>query len=245
MNKYFTASFVILGLFLLTTIIVSPKGAFNNAPNNTPIGKADFSIFLNINNSHYPALNEIMILLTDFGREVFWPITIILLFVLGGRTGKKTAVVIAISMLVLIPLGELAKDIVARPGPVIPASDFLISADKDYAFPSGHAVIVSAGATGALMLFRGTPRRFVVSTILAIEGSSCLSIKNICWWPLSFGCNRGYFIGSRGISYFCRCGKTYRILVYATQEVVKTLGSVRSLCYVISFIYPQLGLNLI
>ena len=50
-------------------------------------------------------------------------------------------------MLVLIPLGELEKDIVARPRPVIPASDFLISADKDYAFPSGHAVIVSAGAS--------------------------------------------------------------------------------------------------
>ena len=124
----------------------------------------------------HPAVNEIMILLTDFGREVFWPITIIILFVLGGWTGKKTAVVIAISMLVLIPLEELAKEIVARPRPVIPASDFLISADKDYAFPSGHAVIVSVGATGALMLFRGTPRRFVVSTILAIEAALvCLS----------------------------------------------------------------------
>jgi len=90
------------------------------------------------------------------------------------NSGKKTAVVIAILMLVLIPLGELAKDIVARPRPVIPASDFLISADKDYAFPSGHAVIVSAGATGALMFFRGTPGRVVVSTILAVEAALVL-----------------------------------------------------------------------
>jgi len=74
LNKYFTASFVILGLFLLTAIIVSAKGIFNNATNNTPIAKVDFSVFLNINNSHYPAFNEIMILLTEFGREVFWPI---------------------------------------------------------------------------------------------------------------------------------------------------------------------------
>ena len=93
LNKYFTSSFVILGLFLLTAIIASPKGAFNNDTNNTPIGKAEFSVFLNINNSHYPALNEIMIWLTEFGREVFWPISIIFLFVLGGWTGKKTAVV--------------------------------------------------------------------------------------------------------------------------------------------------------
>jgi hypothetical protein len=134
LNKYFTASFFVLGLFLLTAVIVSPKVVFNYATNNTPIYKADFSVFLNINNSHYPALNQIMILLTEFGREVFWPITLILFFVLGGWTGKKTAVVIAISMLVLIPIAVLAQDIVARPRPVIPASDFLISTDKDYAF---------------------------------------------------------------------------------------------------------------
>jgi membrane-associated phospholipid phosphatase len=103
-------------------------------------------------------------------------VAIILLFVFGGWIGKKTAVIIAISMLVLVPLGELAKDIVARPRPVIPASDFLISADKEYAFPSGHAVIVSAGAAGALMLFRGTPRRDAVSAILVIEAALvCIS----------------------------------------------------------------------
>jgi hypothetical protein len=81
---------------------------------------------LNINNSHYPALNEIMILLTEFGK-VFWPITIILLFVLGGWTGKKTAVFIAISMLVLIPPGELAKEIIARPVEMYPSKTSCLS----------------------------------------------------------------------------------------------------------------------
>jgi cation transport ATPase len=38
---------------------------------------------------------------------------IILLFVLGGWTGKKTAAVIVISMLVLIPIGIIAKDLVS------------------------------------------------------------------------------------------------------------------------------------
>jgi membrane-associated phospholipid phosphatase len=74
---------------------------------------------------------------------------------------------IAISMLVLIPVGILAQDIVARPRPAIPKSDFLIAADKDYAFPSGHAVMVSAGA-----------------------------VENICWWSLSIGCNRRNSFGS-------------------------------------------------
>jgi len=177
LNKYFGASIVILALFILIAILVSPKVGFNNATsNNSPISKADSSAFLNINNSHYQAFNKVMIWLTDYGREIFWPVTIILLFVFGGWIGKKTAVIIAISMLVLVPLGELAKDIVARPRPVIPASDFLISADKEYAFPSGHAVIVSAGAAGALMLFRGTPRRDAISTVLAIEAALvCIS----------------------------------------------------------------------
>ena len=177
MNKYFAASVVILAIFILIAILVSPKVSFNNAANyNYPISKADSSAFLDINNSHYPALNQIMIWLTKFGREIFWPVVIILLFVLGGWTGKKTAVVIAISMLVLVPLGVLAKDIVGRPRPVIPRTDFLIAADWEYTFPSGHAVIVSAGGAGALMLFRGTSRKLAVSTILAIEAALvCLS----------------------------------------------------------------------
>lgn len=79
-------------------------------------------------------------------------------------------------MLVLIPIGELAKDINARPRPIIPQVDFLITADKDYAFPSGHAVLVSAGAAGALLLFRGTPRRAAISTLMAIEAALvCIS----------------------------------------------------------------------
>jgi len=173
LNRSFKASVVTLTLFILIAVFVSPKASFNS---NSPILRLDYSAFLDVNNAHSHTFNKVMIWFTKFGRDLFWPIAMILLFVLGGWTGKKTAVVIAISMLVLIPLGELAKDIVARPRPAIPASDFLISADKEYAFPSGHAIIVSAGAAGALMLFRGTPRRLAVSIILAIEAALvCLS----------------------------------------------------------------------
>ena len=176
MNKYFGASAVILLLFLLIAALVSPKVGFNNASNNSPISKADSTAFLHVNNSHSHLFNKLMIWSTKYGRDVFWPIVIILLFVFGGWTGRKTAVVIAISMLVLIPLGELAKDIVAKPRPVVPKADFLIPVDKDYGFPSGHAVIVSAGAAVTLALFRGTPRKLAVSIILAIEAALvCIS----------------------------------------------------------------------
>ena len=117
-----------------------------------------------------------MIWLTKYGRDVFWPIVIILLFVFGGWTGRKTASVIVISMLVLIPLGIVAKYIVSRPRPEGPKLDFLVAADKDFGFPSGEALIVSAGSAGTLALFRDTPRKLTISVILAVEsGLVCIS----------------------------------------------------------------------
>ena len=179
MRRYFTASAIILALFVLLSILVSPKIKFNDTSNNSyssPVIKTDSITFLDVNNSHSKILNQLMILLTNYGREVFWPIAIILLFVLGGWTGKRTAVVIAISMIVLLPIGAIAKESIARPRPIIPKSDYLIAADSEFAFPSGHALIVSAGATVALLLFNDTPRRLTISIALAIEAALvCIS----------------------------------------------------------------------
>jgi len=176
LNKYLAASIVILTSFILFGVLVSPRVNFNVVNNNSPMIRIDSSAFSIINSSHSQALNQLMISLSKYGREVFWPIAIMLLFVLGGWTGKKTAVVIALSMLVLIPLGALAKDIVARPRPSIPKSDFLISSDYEFAYPSGHAMIVSAGAAVAIMMFRDTQKRLAISLALAAEAALvCLS----------------------------------------------------------------------
>ncbi len=70
----------------------------------------------------------------------------------------------------------MAKDIIARHRPAIPKSDFLIAADTDYSFPSGHAVVVSAGAAVALALFRDTYKKLAISVLLAIEAAFvCIS----------------------------------------------------------------------
>jgi undecaprenyl-diphosphatase len=179
LKKYFVASAIILASFVILSILVSPKIKFNGSnitSYSSPIVRADSISFLEVNNSHSKVLNQLMILLTNYGREVFWPVAIILLFVLGGWTGKKTAVVIAISMIVLLPIGVIAKDAVARPRPIIPKSDYLIAADSEFAFPSGHALIVSAGATVALLLFNNTPRKLVVSLALTLEAALvCIS----------------------------------------------------------------------
>ena len=120
MNRYFKASVCLLVLFILIASLVTPKLSFNIA---SPIIKSDSSAFLDVNTSHFQPFNKLMIWLSKYGRDLFWPIVIILLFVFGGWTGRKTASVIVISMLVLIPLGIVAKDIVSRPRPVGPKSD--------------------------------------------------------------------------------------------------------------------------
>ena len=149
--------------------MVSPK--LNHNANSLLISKDTYA-FLKINNSHYPAFNQFMILLTQYGREVVWSIAIILLFIIGGWTGKKTAVVMGLVMLVLIPVVNATKEIVARPRPaIIPQTDFLIAADSKYAFPSGHATIVSAGAAVVLMLFRDSARKLAISLSLTIEAA--------------------------------------------------------------------------
>jgi membrane-associated phospholipid phosphatase len=105
-----------------------------------------------------------------------WIVAGVLIFVFGGWEGRKTAIVMAIAMLVLIPIGSIAKEIIARPRPLVPQSDFLLAADSDFSFPSGHAVIVSAGAATVLALFRGSGRKMAVSLGLAAEAAFvCLS----------------------------------------------------------------------
>jgi undecaprenyl-diphosphatase len=184
LNKFIITSFILFALVILIAILVSPKLRFNvnndvntvNNHPNSPILKADFIAFLDINSSHSKYFNQLMVLLTEYGREVFWAITIIFLFVVGGWTGKKTAVIIIISILALMPIGIIVKDVVARPRPIIPKADFLLAADSEYAFPSGHAMIVSAGAAVSLALFRSTFRKLAISLALTIEAALvCLS----------------------------------------------------------------------
>ena len=159
-------------MFVVLAILVSPL-----VNSNPGLGASDTSAFLKVNDSHVNFLNKIMIWLTEYGREAFWIMTIILLFILGGILGKKTAVVLVLAFIVLIPIGFAAKEIVHRPHPAIPESDFLLAQDpNEYSYPSGHATIVSAGAAIALSLFRDSKRKLAISLALTAEAALvCIS----------------------------------------------------------------------
>ena len=153
-------------------LIVSPKV---NICCNLVIDM-DKTIYLYVNNSHYEAINQFMVYLTLYGRDLFWVLTTILLFTFGGSGGKKTAFVLSIMLLSLILIGIIAKEAIERPRPIIPDTDFLIPADSKFSFPSGHALIVSAGAATVLSLFRGSNLKLLISLILALEAALvCIS----------------------------------------------------------------------
>jgi hypothetical protein len=61
--------------------------------------------------------------------------TILVLFIFGGTIGKKTAIIMALAMIVLIPIGIVSKEIVARPRPFIPDTEVILAADSQYAYP--------------------------------------------------------------------------------------------------------------
>lgn len=172
LNKFLISSIIILLVFIVLALTVSPKINYGN----NSIANLDKITYLDINNSHYSHINQLMIYLTIYGRELFWVLVIILLFIFGGSAGKKTAIILSIVMLVLIPIGIFAKEVVERPRPVIPSADFLIQPDTEFSFPSGHAVIVSAGAAVVLILFSDSTRKLAISSLLSIEaGLVCIS----------------------------------------------------------------------
>lgn len=111
-------------------------------------------LFVSINKAHLQILDKMLIYLTQFGREIFWALVIFLLFIFGKKTGRKTAIILFLSILVLIPLGAITKEVIRRLRPVISEPNFLLLASPGYSYPSGHALIVSAGAAIVLIILR-------------------------------------------------------------------------------------------
>ena len=165
MNFFFLTSIIILSIFVLLALAVSPRFNWSDS-----LVAKDYSLFLTVNNLHYGlVLNELMISMTLYGREIVWIVVIIMFFIFGGWLGKKIAVTIGLSILVLTFLVPVIKYLVERPRPLVPQVDFLLATDKEYAFPSGHATIVAAGVAVVLALYRGSARRTFISIILSFE----------------------------------------------------------------------------
>lgn len=158
--KYVTASVILFAGFAVLALMVE---------NNTSVSEWDHSAFVTINNPGGKIISKIMIELTTYGREAVWIGVTALLFVFGKKDGRKAAVLLTITFLILIPLGTILKTEIDRLRPVpLSSENLLVPKDTDPSFPSGHATIVSGGATILLLRFnRG--KQIIISIILAIE----------------------------------------------------------------------------
>ncbi|MEO9277530.1 MAG: phosphatase PAP2 family protein [Nitrososphaera sp.] len=135
---------------------------------NSGLDSWDLKLFEKINNPQGNILDKIMVALTKYGREFVWIGVMALLFILGKKDARRTAVLLTITFLILIPSGTILKDEINRHRPSTPDEKLLIKGENDPSFPSGHATIVSAGAFVLLTRFnRG--KQIIFSLVLAAE----------------------------------------------------------------------------
>lgn len=178
MNKYLVSSIVIFGIFIVFTLVIHNNiiESHDSSSEDSFFYEFDFGVLQARSYFFSPMLTEFMNILSDYGREYFWIIVPILLFVFGGIDGRIVAVIILISFILVIPLTTLVKDLVDRDRPIVYYPPSVNKLPVDESYPSGHASMVSAGAVAALLLLRKCPRQKLISSLLVIEaGLVCLS----------------------------------------------------------------------
>jgi undecaprenyl-diphosphatase len=168
---YIFASIICIAVFMIMGVVLSPKLGYQI----TAIIKLDEGISSLIYNAHSDIIDGFMILLSTYGREIVWSAVIVFMAIFAGWKGKKIAVIIVISFLIITPLNTLSKNFFERPRPVVERQEILIAQKTDFAYPSGHASIVSGGALILMVLFR-KEKELIFSAILAGEAALvCLS----------------------------------------------------------------------
>ena len=151
--------------------MLSPKLGYQNQD----VIEFDEAVSSFIYNSHSNLIDHFMIMLSTYGREIVWVAVIVFMSIFTGWKGKKIALIIVISFLIIMPLNTLFKYFFERPRPSIEVQELGILPKNDFAYPSGHASIVSGGAAILLILFR-KEKELLFSLILAAEAALvCIS----------------------------------------------------------------------
>lgn len=171
MRKW-TLTISVFALYMIISFYVKIIGE-NNIPSN-------LALLTIVTNNRLQYLNNVMIIVSKYGREYFWLAIIILLWVFGEEKEKKVSILMALGFIIAIILGETSKLLIAQPRPNI--SFHLISeSPNDYSYPSGHALIVATGAIIALLTLP-----YIISIPLLVESIS-VSYSRIylgVHWPI-------------------------------------------------------------
>ncbi|GEM_PF-6149091 len=150
----------LFSIFIILTISVMT---------NDPLRQWDYETFEKINIKHGTFVNFVMFVFSVYGREVVWIGVIGFLFMFGKVQGRKVAILLVITFLILIPLGIIVKDVIDRPRPDATFTDLLLTTEhNDPSFPSGHALITSSGACIMLTQYN-SGRQKILSIILGFD----------------------------------------------------------------------------
>lgn len=118
------------------------------------------------------AFTQVAVLSSKYGREHFWIGFVALLFLFGKRDTKVIATELAVLFVVGIIAGDAAKFVAYRSRPFDDINGIVARVPEvaDSSFPSGHALVVSLGATFMLVASRGRRRmRTIVVPLLLVE----------------------------------------------------------------------------
>jgi membrane-associated phospholipid phosphatase len=118
-------------------------------------------------------ISNILVYSSLYGREYFWGLFIIIIFLIGNKQSKAKMVELGILFVAGIFLGDAIKFFYFRTRPFEVVSGIVLRVNPDYdsSFPSGHALIVSIGASYALTSFRKS-----LAALLSLEaGIVCFS----------------------------------------------------------------------
>ena len=110
----------------------------------------DVQLALAINHFYLGApLTELMKFASEYGREYFWIPVVAVMLVFGNKNTKLLAVELAVLFIVGIAAGEAMKLLVYRQRPYETVKTIItrLPLDADSSYPSGHALIVSVGAS--------------------------------------------------------------------------------------------------
>ncbi|MGD1834839.1 MAG: phosphatase PAP2 family protein [Nitrososphaeraceae archaeon] len=170
-NNYFLVGLSCILIFIILSIFLFalPSNLFSKYLLHIDIQSYNYfsSIYLNAPFE----FNDFMVLLTLFGREFFWPILLLLFFIFGGQSGRKAVAVTIISLIILIPVTSISKDIFDRPRPSENNSYSLLNKETSFSYPSGHASFVTGSVLSLLLAYKISNLRLSISLLLILEAS--------------------------------------------------------------------------